>query len=59
VLLKVATNEVRVNTSSGKTTIKLNPSGATVVIAPEGTTFTGVKADQIEIQWQTTPSTTK
>src|SRR4030042_626819 len=40
VVLNVATDEVRVNTSGGKTTLKLNPSGAIVVIAPEGTTFT-------------------
>jgi hypothetical protein len=53
VVLNVATNEVRVNSSGGKTTMKLNPSGATVVIAPEGTTFTGVKSDQVQIQWQT------
>lgn len=51
--LKVATNEVRINTSGGKTTLKLNPSGATVVISPEGTSFTGVKAEQVELQWQT------
>lgn len=56
--LKVASNEVRINTVGGKTTIKLNPSGATVVIGPEGTTFTGVKPDQVELQWQT-ESTTK
>ncbi len=57
--LKVATNQVVVNTSGSKTTIKLNPSGATVVITPEGTTFTGVKPDQLEIQWQTTNTTSK
>jgi hypothetical protein len=53
VVLNVATSEVRVNSSGGKTTMKLNPSGATVVIAPEGTTFTGVKSDQVQIQWKT------
>ncbi len=51
--LKVASNEVRISTSGGKTTIKLNPSGATVVIGPDGTSFTGVKSDQVELQWQT------
>ena len=51
--LKVASNEVRISTVGGKTTIKLNPSGAIVVIAPEGTTFTGLKSDQVEVQWQT------
>jgi hypothetical protein len=59
VVLKVSANEVRISTSSGKTTIKLNPSGATVVISPDGTTFSGVKSDQVEIQWQTTTTTTK
>ena len=51
--LKVASNEVRINATGGKTTIKLNPSGATVVIGPEGVSFTGVKSDQVELQWQT------
>ena len=58
VRLKVSSNELRVNTSGGKTTIKLNPSGATVVIAPDGTTFTGVKAEQVVMEWPT-GSTTK
>lgn len=53
VILKVATNQVRINTSGGKTTIKLIPSGATVVIGPDGTSFTGVKPEQVEMQWQT------
>ena len=55
-ILKVGANEVRINTTGGKTTIKLNPSGATVVIGPEGTSFTGVKSDQVEFQWPTTES---
>jgi hypothetical protein len=54
--LKVATNEVRINTSGGKTTIALKPTDAIIVIGPEGTTFTGVKSEQVEIQWQTTES---
>lgn len=54
IVLKVATNDVRINTIGDRTTIKLNPSGAVVVIGPEGTTFTGVKTEQVEIQWQTT-----
>jgi hypothetical protein len=53
VILKVATNDVRINTIGDRTTIKLNPSGAIVVIGPEGTTFSGVKTEQVEIQWQT------
>jgi hypothetical protein len=56
-VLKVATNQVVINNSGGKTTIKLNPSGATVVITPDGTTFTGVKSDQVIIQWQSETAT--
>jgi hypothetical protein len=54
--LKVATNEVRINTSGGKTTITLKPTDAVIVITPEGTTFTGVKSEQFEIVWQGTES---
>ena len=54
VILKVAANEVRVSTQGGETTIKLKPSGATVVIGSAGASFTGVEPDQVEIQWQTT-----
>jgi hypothetical protein len=56
-VLKVSTNQVVVNTSGGKTTIKLNPSGASVVITSEGTTFSGVKPDQVQIQWSTETTT--
>jgi hypothetical protein len=56
-VLKVATNQVLINTSGGKTTIKLNPSGATVVITSEGTTFSGVKPDQVQIQWSSETTT--
>ena len=54
IVLNVGANEVRVNTVGGKTTITLKPSGAVVVIAPEGTSFTGVKSEQVDMQWQTT-----
>ena len=50
--LKVATNEVRINTSGGKTTIALKPTDAIITITPEGTTFSGVKSEQFEILWQ-------
>ena len=56
-VLKVATNQVVINNAGGKTTIKLNPSGATVVITSEGTTFSGVKSDQVQIQWSTDTTT--
>jgi hypothetical protein len=54
--LKVATNEVRINTSSNKTTISLKPTDAVITITPEGTTFTGVKSEQFEIIWEGTQS---
>lgn len=51
VVLKVSANQVRVSQVDGKTTIKLLPSGATVVSGPEGLVFNGVKPEQVEIQW--------
>jgi hypothetical protein len=56
IVLKVSANEVRINTEGDTTTIKLNPSDAVIVIGPEGTSFTGTKSDEVEIQWQTTES---
>jgi hypothetical protein len=38
----------------GQTNIKLSPSNATIIIGPNGTSFTGVKPDQVQIQWPTT-----
>lgn len=57
VVLKVSTNEVRISQSGGKTTIKMLPTGATVVAGTEGISFTGVKAEQVEIQWPKDGST--
>jgi hypothetical protein len=54
--LKVATNEVRINTSNNKTTISLKPTDAVITITPEGTTFTGIKSEQFEIIWEGTES---
>jgi len=51
VVLKVSANQVRISQVDGTTTIKLLPSGATVVSGPEGLVFSGVKSDQVEIQW--------
>ncbi len=51
VVLKVSANQVRISQSNGKTTIKLMPSGATIVTSSDGISFTGVKAEQVEMQW--------
>jgi hypothetical protein len=51
IVLKVDAKQVNISTASGQTTIKLSPSNATVVIGPNGTTFNGVKPDQVQIQW--------
>ena len=56
VVLKVNAKQINVSTVGGQTNIKLSPSYATVIIGPNGTSFTGVKPEQVEIQW---PSTEK
>ena len=54
VVLKVDAKQINVSTVGGQTNIKLSPSNATVIIGPNGTSFTGVKPDQVEIQWPAT-----
>jgi len=54
VVLKVNAKQINVSTVGGQTNIKLNPSDAMVIISPTGTSFTGVKPDQVEIQWPST-----
>jgi hypothetical protein len=54
VKLKVPTSTVKVITSGNNTILKLEPSGATVTSGPGGIQFTGVKEDQIEIEWPKT-----
>ncbi|MBM3119516.1 MAG: hypothetical protein FJ006_08225 [Chloroflexi bacterium] len=56
-LLNVNANKITISAADGKTTIKLSPSGATIVSGPEGITFTGVKSEQVEIKWQSTETT--
>lgn len=53
IVLKVDAKQVNISTASGQTSIKLSPSNATVVIGPNGTSFTGVKPEQVEIKWPT------
>jgi len=54
IVLKVDAKQINVSTVGGQTNIKLSPSNATVIIGPNGTSFTGVKPDQVEIQWPAT-----
>jgi hypothetical protein len=51
VILKASTSTVKVSTSNGKTILKLEPSGAVVTSGPDGLQFTGLKQEQVEIQW--------
>jgi hypothetical protein len=51
IVLKVDAKQINISTSGGQTTIKLSPSNATIVVGPNGTSFTGVKPDQVEIKW--------
>lgn len=51
IVLKVAAKQVNISTASGQTTIKLSPSNASIVVGPNGTSFTGVKPEQVQIQW--------
>jgi hypothetical protein len=52
--LNVNANKITISTVGGDTTIKLSPSGATIVSSPNGITFSGVKSEQVEIKWQST-----
>ena len=50
--LKVSVSKVNISTSGQDTVIKLSPSGATIVVGPNGVTVTGVEPNQIQIEWQ-------
>jgi len=51
IVLKVNATQVNISSAGGQTTIKLSPSNATIVTGPNGTSFTGVKPEQVQIQW--------
>jgi hypothetical protein len=53
-LLNVNANKITISTTGVDTTIKLSPSGATIVSGPNGINFSGVKPEQVEIKWQGT-----
>ena len=54
IVLNVNAKQINVSTVGGQTNIKLSPSNAMVVISPSGTSFTGVKPEQVEIKWPAT-----
>ncbi|MGA2157982.1 MAG: hypothetical protein ABSG90_02060 [Dehalococcoidia bacterium] len=54
IVLKTNSNKVMESQSNGKTTLKLQPSGAVVTSGPDGISFTGVDSSQVEIVWQGT-----
>ena len=52
-VLNVNANKITISESDGETTIKCSPSGATIIISePDGTTFTDVDPEDIEMKWQ-------
>jgi hypothetical protein len=52
IVLKTGANKVLVSQSGGKTTIKLQPSGAVITSGSDGLSFTGIDSSQVEIQWE-------
>jgi hypothetical protein len=54
IVLKTGSNKVLVSQSNGTTTLKLQPSGATVLSGPDGISFSGVDSSQVDIVWQGT-----
>ena len=51
IVLKTNANKIVVSQSGGKTTIKLQPSGAVITSSVDGISFTGIESDQVEIKW--------
>jgi hypothetical protein len=54
IVLKTNASKVMVSQSGGKTTIKLQPSGAVITSGADGISFTGVEPEQVEIKWTNT-----
>ena len=59
IVLKTNASKIMVSQSGGKTTIKLDPSGAVITSGTDGISFTGVASDQVEIQWDKAATATK
>ena len=54
IVLKTNATRVTVSQSGGKTTIKLQPSGAVITSGDDGISFSNVDSSQIEIKWDKT-----
>ena len=52
--LKVSVDKVSIGIVGQDTVIKLSPSGATIVVGPDGIAITGLEPEQIEMHWQDT-----
>jgi len=53
-LLQVDINEIVVTHDADRTTLTLNPSGATVEIAGSGIVINGIKPEQVKVEWAVT-----
>lgn len=56
IVLKTNATKLMVSQASGNTTIKLLPSEAVIVSGADGISFTGVKQEQVSMEWETTTS---
>lgn len=54
IALKLSASKVSISVDGDKTTIRLSPSEAYIVIEPEGISLNGVESDKIELEWQYT-----
>ena len=50
-VLKVSAREVTVKYDADGTTLILNPSGATLEIKSSGILISGIKSEQVEVEW--------
>lgn len=57
IVLKANANKVLVSQSEGKTIIRLQPSGAVITSSSEGLSLSGVKAEQVEMKWNSDNTT--
>jgi hypothetical protein len=53
IILKVASNDVKIRPTENGAVITLAPTNATVTIAPTGVSFSGIDSDKVEVKWQT------
>ena len=54
IVLKTNASKVSISQSGGKTTIKLQPSGAVITSGADGISFSNVESSQVKIEWEKT-----